>query len=144
MSLFLIRSPIAYFHYTLQQAIISLPGIPATVLAGFLVELPIFGRRGTLSVSTRELFYNSFLLHGHQYFFLVLTGVCILGSTTARNSNTLLGWNCVYSFANNIMYGALFAITPELFPTKARGTGNAIVGTANRIFGVLVCNVSQN
>ena len=36
------------------------------------------------------------------------------------------------------MYGVLFAITPELFPTKARGTGNAITATANRIFGVMV------
>lgn len=36
------------------------------------------------------------------------------------------------------MYGVLYAITPELFPTKDRGTGNAIVATANRIFGIMV------
>lgn len=35
------------------------------------------------------------------------------------------------------MYGVLYAISPELFPTKDRGTGNAIVATANRIFGVM-------
>ena len=35
------------------------------------------------------------------------------------------------------MYGVLYAITPELFPTKDRGTGNAIVAAANRIFGVM-------
>jgi len=35
------------------------------------------------------------------------------------------------------MYGVLYAISPELFPTKDRGTGNAIVAAANRIFGVM-------
>lgn len=37
------------------------------------------------------------------------------------------------------MYGVLYAISPELFPTKDRGTGNAIVATANRVFGIMVC-----
>ena len=35
------------------------------------------------------------------------------------------------------MYGVLYAITPELFPTKDRGTGNAIVAAANRVFGIM-------
>ena len=73
---------------------------------------------------------------------LVLTGVFILASTTARNSNALLGWNCAYSFTSNVMYGVLYAITPELFPTKDRGTGNALTATANRIFGVMVITLS--
>jgi hypothetical protein len=36
------------------------------------------------------------------------------------------------------MYGVLYALSPELFPTKDRGTGNALVATANRIFGIMV------
>ena len=35
------------------------------------------------------------------------------------------------------MYGVLYAITPELFPTKDRGTGNAITAAANRVFGIM-------
>jgi hypothetical protein len=35
------------------------------------------------------------------------------------------------------MYGVLYAISPELFPTRDRGTGNALVAAANRIFGVM-------
>ena len=35
------------------------------------------------------------------------------------------------------MYGVLYAISPELFPTQDRGTGNAIVAAANRVFGVM-------
>jgi MFS family permease len=49
----------------------------------------------------------------------------------------LLGWNCGYSFTSNVMYGVLYAITPELFPTKDRGTGNAIAAAANRVFGIM-------
>jgi hypothetical protein len=35
------------------------------------------------------------------------------------------------------MYGILYAISPELFPTKDRGTGNALVAAANRVFGIM-------
>jgi len=102
-----------------NQVILSVIGLPGALLAGYMVDLPIIGRRGTLAIST------------------ALTGILILISTTARSSNTLLGWNCAYSFTSNIMYGVLYAITPELFPTKDRGTGNALTATGNRICGVM-------
>ncbi|OAX35732.1 MFS general substrate transporter [Rhizopogon vinicolor AM-OR11-026] len=102
-----------------NQVILSVIGVPGALMAGYFVELPYLGRRGTLAI------------------FTVLTGVFILASTTARTSNALLGWNCGYSYTSNVMYGVLYAISPELFPTKDRGTGNAIVATANRVFGVM-------
>ena len=37
-----------------------------------------------------------------------------------------------------IMYGVLYAISPELFPAKDRGTGNGLTATATRVFGILV------
>lgn len=67
----------------------------------------------------------------------VLTGVFLFCSTTARTSDALLGWNCGYNVTSNIMYGVLYAYTPEIFPTKDRGTGNGLAATANRIFGVM-------
>ena len=67
----------------------------------------------------------------------VVTGVFLFASTTARTSNALLAWNCGYTFTSNVMYGVLYAISPELFPTKARGTGNALVSSANAISGVM-------
>lgn len=36
------------------------------------------------------------------------------------------------------MYGVLYAISPEIFPANSRGTGNALVSTATRVFGVIV------
>ncbi|CAL1712146.1 unnamed protein product [Somion occarium] len=82
-----------------NQVILSVIGVPGALLAGWLVELPYLGRKGTLAISTR--------------------------------------WNCGYTFTSNVMYGVLYAVSPELFPTKDRGTGNAIVSTANRIFGIM-------
>ena len=36
------------------------------------------------------------------------------------------------------MYGVLYAISPEIFPAKDRGTGNALTATATRVFGLIV------
>lgn len=35
------------------------------------------------------------------------------------------------------MWATLYTVTPELFPTKVRGTGNGLASSANRIFGVM-------
>ncbi|KAJ7026293.1 MFS general substrate transporter [Mycena alexandri] len=102
-----------------NQVILSVIGIPGAFLAGWAVELPYIGRKGTLSISSG------------------LTGAFLFASTTARSSVQLLGWNCGYVFFSNIMYGVLYAISPEIFPAKDRGTGNALVSTATRVFGVI-------
>lgn len=99
--------------------IIAVLGVPGCLLGGLLVELPRVGRKGTLSLST------------------ILTGVFLFSSTTALNSTALLGWNCAYNFCANIMYAVLYAYTPEIFPTRDRGTGNAVTAGANRVFGVM-------
>lgn len=102
-----------------NSLIIAVLGIPGALIGGVLVQIPRFGRKGALAVST------------------VLTGVFLFASTTALTSNALLGWNCAYNFMSNIMYAVLYAYTPEIFPTKDRGTGNALTATANRVFGIM-------
>ena len=102
-----------------NSLIIAVLGIPGALIGGLLVQLPRFGRRGTLAVST------------------TLTGVFLYASTTAVTSEALLGWNCAFNFFSNIMYAVLYAYTPEIFVTKDRGTGNAITATANRVFGIM-------
>ena len=106
---------ITYRNFT----IIAVLGIPGALLGGALVQVPRFGRKGALACST------------------ALTGVFLYASTTATTSNALLGWNCAYNFMSNIMYAVLYAYTPEIFPTKDRGTGNALTATANRVFGIM-------
>jgi MFS family permease len=102
-----------------NSLIIAVLGVPGALLGGYLVEVPRFGRKGTLAVST------------------VLTGVFLYASTTALTSAALLGWNCAFSFFSNIMYAVLYSFTPELFPTPQRGTGNALTATCNRVFGIM-------
>ncbi|KAL4072126.1 major facilitator superfamily domain-containing protein [Scleroderma citrinum] len=102
-----------------NQVVSSFLSVPAALMAGYLVEVRSFGRKGTLAI------------------FTVLTGVFILLSTTARVSNAYEGWNCAFQYSSTIMYGVLYAMTPELFPTRCRGTGNSIVFAANRVFGAM-------
>jgi len=102
-----------------NEVILSVLGVPGAIVGGWMVDLRGVGRKGALASST------------------ILTGVFLFAGTTARNSNSLLGWNCGYTFTSNIMYGVLYAMTPELFPTKDRGTGNGLAATANRIFGIM-------
>lgn len=99
--------------------IIAVLGVPGSLIGGVLVELPHVGRKGALGISA------------------ALTGVFLFASTTALTSNALLGWNCVYNLFANIMYAVLYGYTPEIFPTKDRGTGNAVTATANRVFGIM-------
>ncbi|KAM7224547.1 MFS siderochrome iron transporter 1 [Rhypophila decipiens] len=102
-----------------NSLIIAVVGLPGALVGAYLVERPRIGRKGTLCVST------------------ILTGVFLYGSTTALNSDALLGWNCAFSFTSNVMYSVLYSYTPELFPTPSRGTGNALTATCNRIFGIM-------
>lgn len=102
-----------------NSLIIAVLGVPGALLGGLLVEVPRIGRKGTLAAST------------------VLTGVFLYASTTAVTSAALLGWQCAFNFFSNIMYAVLYGYTPEIFPTKDRGTGNALTATANRVFGIM-------
>ena len=68
-----------------NSLIIAVLGVPGAILGGFMVEIKSFGRKGTLALAT------------------ILTGVFLYASTTALDSNTLLGWNCGFSFASNVM-----------------------------------------
>ncbi|EJF60265.1 MFS general substrate transporter [Dichomitus squalens LYAD-421 SS1] len=109
----------SYYITYRNQVILGVIGVPGALLAGWAVEQPYMGRKGTLALSAG------------------LTGVFLFASTTARSSDALLGWNCGYTFNNNIMSSVLYAISPELFPAKDRGAGIALVATATNVFGVL-------
>ncbi|KZT19572.1 MFS general substrate transporter [Neolentinus lepideus HHB14362 ss-1] len=109
----------SYYITYRNQVILSVIGVPGAFIAGLGVEVPYIGRRGTLAISSG------------------LTGAFLFASTTARNSNALLGWNCGYAFFSNIMYGVLYAVSPEIFPAKDRGTGNGLTATATRVFGII-------
>ncbi|KAL3494342.1 major facilitator superfamily domain-containing protein [Aspergillus germanicus] len=102
-----------------NSLIIAVAGVPGSLVGGVMVELPQFGRRGTLALAT------------------IMTGVFLLASTSATTSSALLGWNCAYGFSSSLVYAVLYAYTPEIFETRNRGTGNALVSAANRLGGIM-------
>lgn len=97
--------------------IVAVVGIPGAIIAGLLVELRI-GRKGTLCGA------------------MIMTGIVLFGSTTAKTSDSYLVWTCFFNFFSNIMYGVLYAYTPEVFPTQIRGTAVGLASSLNRVFGV--------
>lgn len=92
------------FGYTL---IITLAQIPGYAAAAVLIEL--WGRRPTLAT------------------FLAGSAVSAVAMGFAPNTTLIVVFGCLLSFFNLGAWGALYAITPEVFPTWLRTTG---AGTA--------------
>ena len=102
-----------------QLVEIAVCGIPGSLMAAAMVELPYAGRRWSMA------------------FFTALTGVFLFLFTTAKTSNAVLGWNCAASLTQNAMYAILYAITYEVFPAPQRGTGDGLSMSTQRVFGVV-------
>ncbi|MGO1199019.1 MAG: MFS transporter [Brachybacterium sp.] len=98
------------FTFTL---IITLAQIPGYAVAAWLIE--VFGRRWTLTV--------------------FLTGSAVAASFygLADAEWTILAAGCALSFFNLGAWGALYAIGPELYPTRVRGTGTGAAAAFGRI-----------
>lgn len=105
-----------------NYAITSVMGVPGSLLAAYLVDhpSPLFGRRGTLASST---FISAIFL-----FMFVIFG------TTPTSQ---LIFSCVEAFSQNIMYGVLYAFTPEIFPAPVRGAGTGVASFLNRVTGLM-------
>ncbi|KAK0728481.1 major facilitator superfamily domain-containing protein [Lasiosphaeria miniovina] len=106
-----------------SYVITSLVGVPGSLLAAYAVDMesPFLGRRGTLAISTlvSALFLSLFAEYG------------------ARSASAQLLFSCVEAFAQNIMYGVLYAFTPEIFPAPVRGAGTGVASFLNRATGLL-------
>ncbi|KAI1270339.1 sugar transporter [Xylariaceae sp. FL1019] len=118
-------SPTTYRNY----AIISVVGVPGSLLAAYMVDhkSPFLGRKGTLAIST---FVSAVFL----YLFVTL------GTTP----NWQLFFTSVESFCQNIMYGVLYAFTPEIFPAPVRGAGTGVASFLNRVTGLLAPVLAAN
>ena len=99
--------------------IIIICSLPGTLVGGWLIGLKYIGRRGTLGYS------------------LIVTAVFLFAFTTARTEAANLGFNCVSTFTQYIMWGALYCYTPEVIPSLHRGTGTGLASAFNRICGLM-------
>jgi len=55
----------------------------------------------------------------------------------ALDTNSILLWSIVISFFNLGAWSALYAYTPELYPTSVRGTGSGTAASIGRLAGVM-------
>jgi MFS family permease len=112
-----------------NYAIISMVGVPGSLLAAYSVDhkSPLLGRKGTLAIST---------LVSALFLFLFVT----LGTTP----NWQLFFTCVEAFTQNIMYGVLYAFTPEIFPAPVRGAGTGVASFLNRMTGLVAPVLAAN
>ncbi|ERT03087.1 uncharacterized protein SPSK_08667 [Sporothrix schenckii 1099-18] len=105
-----------------NYAITSIVGVPGSLLAAYTVDnpSPFLGRRGTLAGST--------LISAIFLFFFVTFG---------HSPGSQLFFSSVGAFSQNIMYGVLYAFTPEIFPAPVRGAGTGVASFLNRITGLI-------
>lgn len=105
-------------YYVYRNATIdNFVGIFGPILAGFIIQIPKVGRRGTMMIGS------------------IATMAILFGYTTVRTPSADAGFGSATYFCVNIYYACLYAYTPEVFPTKARATGVAISLSVSRIAG---------
>jgi MFS transporter, putative metabolite:H+ symporter len=102
------------FEFTL---VITLAQLPGYALAAVLIE--VWGRRPTLSV------------------FLLGSAAAALVFGTASTTATMVAGGMALSFFNLGAWGALYAITPEVYPTLLRATGSGWAAGFGRIASIL-------
>ncbi len=103
------------FWFTL---VITLAQLPGYLVAAWLIE--VWGRRTTLAV------------------FLVGSAVAAVLFGTVPGEPAIIGFGLALSFFNLGAWGALYAITPESYPTAVRGTGAGWAAGVGRIASIIV------
>lgn len=102
------------FGFTL---IITLAQLPGYAVAAWLIE--VWGRRSTLSV------------------FLVGSAVSAVFFGTATTEPAIIASGMALSFFNLGAWGALYAVTPEIYPTSLRATGAGWAAGVGRIASIV-------
>ncbi|KAF2453449.1 major facilitator superfamily domain-containing protein [Lineolata rhizophorae] len=113
---------IVYRNY----AITSIVGVPGSIIACFTVDIKYVGRKGTMAIAT------------------LLSGIFLFLFTISADGDYQTGFASVEAFFQNIMYGVLYAYTPEVFPAPNRGTGTGIASFMNRVAGFCAPIVAVN
>jgi putative MFS transporter len=102
------------FGFTLIITLAQLPGYAA---AAWLIE--VWGRRATLSV------------------FLIGSAASAVFFGTAGSPGVIIAAGMALSFFNLGAWGALYAVSPEMYPTSLRATGTGWAAGAGRIASIV-------
>ncbi len=92
-------------------------GIPGFILATYLIDR--IGRKPVVM------------------FGLILTAAAAYFYGQAGTYNMLFFWGCLLNFFQYAMWSAIYAYTPELYPTHIRATGAGMASSVGRIGAIL-------
>ncbi|MEM4188262.1 MAG: MFS transporter [Candidatus Hadarchaeum sp.] len=132
----------AVLVYTYHGIFVWLPTFYASPPLNFTVVKSI---QWVLIVTLAQVpgYYSAALLldrAGRKPIALVYLALAGLGSillSSAIEPTSILLWSVVISFFNLGAWSALYAYTPELYPTSIRGTGAGAAASIGRIAGVI-------
>ena len=91
----------------LQQVILSILGIPGAFLAGWAVEQPYIGRRGTLAISSGKYlsFFSLFQVHYSTTPARYLKGSLVFSSLRVRRRGRVMRyWGGIVGMRFIVMY----------------------------------------
>jgi len=102
-----------------NYALVNVSSIFGPVLAAWLCEVPVLGRRYTMVIGA------------------LVTCAFFFAYTAVRTKAENVGFSCAIGFCLNIYYGTLYAYTPEVLPSAHRATGNGVAVACNRVMGIM-------
>lgn len=69
-------------------------------------------------------------------FTTLITGILLFCFTVNKNSDVQLACSSLEALFQNVMYGVLYAYTPEVLPAPVRGSGTGVGSFFNRVGGL--------
>ncbi|BGP35909.1 hypothetical protein JCM10296v2_007761 [Rhodotorula toruloides] len=98
-----------------NYVVVYLPGVTATILGSFLMEIPKIGRKWAMA------------------FAAALMGTSLFLFATISSFAAFTGMNLLEYWAQSLYAALLYAFTPEAFPAPFRGSGSGIASTLGRL-----------
>ncbi|BGP28095.1 MFS transporter, sugar transporter [Rhodotorula toruloides] len=98
-----------------NYVVVYLPGVTATILGSFLMEIPKVGRKWAMA------------------FAAALMGTSLFLFATISSFAAFTGMNLLEYWAQSLYAALLYAFTPEVFPAPFRGSGSGIASTLGRL-----------
>ena len=102
----------------LNYLLYAVSSVPGSLAGAAMVETRL-GRTGSLSLA------------------LALTIVAMLLFLVAQNATTVVLSSMLVSLTATTAYGVLYGYTPEVFPTRVRGTAGAVASALGRLTGII-------
>ena len=115
------------FEFTLLMTLAQLPGY---LVAAVLIE--VWGRRATLVA-----FLGGSAISAVGFGFAGQVAEAVAPGSTGWQYSVTMAFGCALSFFNLGAWGALYAITPEVYPTTGRASGAGAATAFGRVAAML-------